>query len=85
MRNIWPLRPSGVQDASATVAPGRATRASSLAASAWRGAKITPKQEVTRSKASSSNGQLLGVSLDELHIDARLARPAAGDLEQLGA
>ncbi len=54
--NILPFRPSGVHAVNTILAPGRATRASSPAASRWRGANITPKQDVTRSNDASSNG-----------------------------
>ena len=52
-----PLSPSGVHALSTMLAPGRATRASSAAAISWRGAKITPKHDVTRSNESSANGR----------------------------
>ena len=55
--SIWPLRPSGVQAQTATAPPGRVTRTISSAASWWRGAKMQPKVDITRSYDSSANGR----------------------------
>ena len=38
----WPMNPSGVQLATATVPPDRVTRSSSAAACRWSGANIEP-------------------------------------------
>jgi hypothetical protein len=49
-------RLSGVKLARPIVPPGRHTRVSSAEARRWSGTNITPKHDVTTSKAPSSNG-----------------------------
>ena len=50
----WPMNPSGVQLATATVPPDRVTRSSSAAAFWWSGANIEPKIVVTASNSPSA-------------------------------
>ena len=56
VRKSSPMKPSGVQLASAIVPPGLQTRSSSAAARAWSGANIEPKTDVTASNEPSGNG-----------------------------
>ena len=63
--------------------PGRATRTSSPAATAWRGANITPKQLVTRSNDASANGSSSASPSTSSISTAGRCRPPALLLEQL--
>ena len=82
VRNSAPSMPSGVQLRRPIVPPGRQTRTSSSAASWWCGANITPIADMTTSKDSSSNGQVLGVGLDPVELEALRLRALAARLEQ---
>ena len=63
--------------------PGRQTRTSSSAAAWWWGANITPIEEMTTSKLVVLEGQVLGVGLRPLQLDARGRGAGAPGLEQL--
>ena len=56
-RNIWPMKPGGVQFARPIRPPGRHTRISSRAACSWSGANMTPNVESTTSKLASGYGR----------------------------
>ena len=64
--------------------PGRQTRASSSAAAWWCGANITPIEDITMSKDSSSNGRFSASAVTQSSsTPASCARARAG-LQQLG-
>ena len=77
-----PMKPSGVQLASAIVPPGRQTRSSSDAACAWFGANIEPKTEVTASNESSGNGSASASPSTSSRASPSAAARAAAPLEQ---
>jgi hypothetical protein len=73
-----PKNPPGVQLATTTRPPGRRTRASSAAATFWRGANITPNVDSTRSKLASSNGSAsASPSIHSIVTSAAAARSRA--------
>ena len=55
--NISPTNPTGRHEHSAIRPPGLTTRASSAAATEWRGANMIPNVEIAASKLASSNGR----------------------------
>ena len=62
--------------------PGRQTRSSSAAAWAWSGANIEPKTDMTASNEASGERERLGVSLQQLDVEALGGRAPAAPLEQ---
>ena len=58
------------------------TRSSSAAVFCWSGANIAPKIEIDDVEAAVLEGQVLGVGLDELDLEALGGRPLAAALEQ---
>ena len=78
MRKKSPPAPPSVNALMPSRPPGRSTRASSAAATAWRGANMQPKEESTTSKLSSSNGSAsTSPSTQSTATPAALARDRA--------
>ena len=82
VRKSSPMKPSGVQLASAIVPPGRQTRSSSAAACSWSGANIEPKTDVTASKEASGNGSASASPSSSSTVEALGGGAPAAALEQ---
>ncbi len=82
--NIAPMKPSGVQLASAIVPPGRVTRTSSAAARRWSGANIEPKTDTAASNDPSANGISSASPWQEVDADPLGRGALAAALEERG-
>ena len=82
--NICPMKPSGVQLASAMLPPGRQTRTSSSALRRWCGANITPIAESTWSNSLSSNGSDSASACRHARSRPSASARSPAGLEQLG-
>ncbi len=76
------MKPSGVWATRPIRPPDRVTRASSLAVRSWFGREHRPEDGADDVEAAVAEREILGVALDELHLEASASVRAAGALEQ---